>query len=320
MQTPADNAAPGVVPTGRARLKRFAYRAGRTLLVAYLVTAMVLFFAQDWLIFPGARTQGTAAARMRPAAGEELLQLKTSRGDTVYVLFGGALTPTRSPHPLAASRPTLIFFYGNGMSMADAVSEFDAFRQLGANVAVVEYPGYGMSSGRPGEAAFYAAADAAYEAITRRADIDPKQIIPTGWSIGGGPAIDMAHRHPVAGVATFSAFTSLPDMAHHLLPMFPTKWLLRHRFENERKLRDLAMPTFLAHGTQDSIVPFPMEAALAKAAKGKVTLVEVQGGDHNDVFEVGGRELLDAFGGFIEQVHVAAAGGRPKEEKVSPTP
>jgi fermentation-respiration switch protein FrsA (DUF1100 family) len=196
------------------------------------------------------------------------------------------------------------------MCMADAVGEFDAFRRLGANVAVVEYPGYGMSSGKPGEASFYAAADAAYEAITHRADVDPRQIIPTGWSIGAGTAIDMAHRHPAAAVATFSAFTSLPDMARHLLPMFPTKWLLRHRFDNERKLRDLAMPTFLAHGTQDSIVPFPMEAKLAKAAKGKVTLVEVQGGDHNDVFEVGDRELLEAFGSFIEQVHQGVVNGR----------
>jgi len=175
---------------------------------------------------------------------------------------------------------------------------------------VVEYPGFGMSSGKPGESRFSAAADAAYEAITHRPDVDPKQIIPTGLSIGGGTAIDMAHRHPVAAVATFAAFTSLPDMASHLLPMFPTRWLLRHRFDNERKLRDLPIPTFLAHGTQDDIVPFAMEARLAKAAKGKVTVVEVRGGNHNDLFEVGGRELLEAFGGFIEQVHQGVVNGR----------
>src|SRR4051794_22561719 len=108
-------------PTGRARLKRFAWRSARVLLIAYVVTAMVLLFAQDWLIFPGARTQGTAAARVHPLPGQELLQLRTAKGDTVYALFGGAITPTRSPRPDAATRPTLIFFYGNGMCMADAL-------------------------------------------------------------------------------------------------------------------------------------------------------------------------------------------------------
>src|SRR5207248_9669521 len=107
--------------------------------------------------------------------------------------------------------------------------------------------------------------------LTRR-DIDPRQIVPVGWSLGAAAAIDLASRKPVGGVATFSAFSSMADMGRKMLPWFPTSLLLRHRFENERKMAQVSCPSFLAHGTLDTLVPFPMNARLARAAGGPVTL------------------------------------------------
>ena len=53
----------------------------------------------------------------------------------------------------------------------------------------------------------------------------------------------------------------------------------------------------------DTLVPYAMHAQLAKAAKGPVTLVPVQGAEHNDIFQMGGAELMRQFGEFIEEVH-----------------
>jgi fermentation-respiration switch protein FrsA (DUF1100 family) len=83
--------------------------------------------------------------------------------------------------------------------------------------------------------------------------------------------------------------------------------LLRHRFENERKLCGITCPIFLAHGTQDSLIPFSMHGRLAAAAaQAPLTLVPVEGGDHNDIFQQGGVALIRRFGTFIESVHNAA--------------
>ena len=87
------------------------------------------------------------------------------------------------------------------------------------------------------------------------------------------------------------------------MPWFPTSLLLRHRFENERKMAKVSVPCFLAHGAIDNLVPFPMNAKLAAAAKGPVTVVPVGGGDHNDIFELGGTKLMRQFGDFVESVH-----------------
>jgi fermentation-respiration switch protein FrsA (DUF1100 family) len=192
------------------------------------------------------------------------------------------------------------------MSLSGCYGELEHFRRLGCNVAIAEFVGYGLSSGKPSEAGVYATADAAYEYLLTRNDLDRRQIIPVGWSLGAAAAIDLASRKSVAGLATFSAFTSMTDMGHRLLPWFPTSLLLKHRFENERKLTKVSVPCLLAHGTQDSLVPFAMNAKLAVAAQGAVTVVPVSGADHNDIFQVGGTSLMRSFGQFVESVHEAA--------------
>lgn len=273
---------------------RIWVRVIRVLALVYVGLCIAGCMFQNNLIFPGASTQGTPEARVKTTGDQELIRIETSNGDTIYSLF----TPTRDDGP---HRPTLILFYGNGMCMADCLGIVDEFRRLGTNVAVVEFPGYGMSSGKPGEKSIFAAAEAAYDVIAKRTDVDPKQIIPVGISIGGGAAIHLASVRPVAGVTTFSAFTNLPEVAHHLFPYLPTSLLIRYRFDNEATLQKLDVPAFLAHGTADELVPFSMNGRLVKAAKKSVTY-SVQGAGHNDVFERGGSKLMAAFGEFIERV------------------
>ena len=81
----------------------------------------------------------------------------------------------------------------------------------------------------------------------------------------------------------------------------PTSLILKHHFENEKKLRTVRLPVFIGHGTHDSIIPFAMSKKLAAAAGGAVTKYDVQDGDHNDVFDVGGTDMLDAITEFINE-------------------
>jgi uncharacterized protein len=77
--------------------------------------------------------------------------------------------------------------------------------------------------------------------------------------------------------------------------------MLRHHFDNESKIRAMKMPVFLAHGTRDGIIPFEMSQNLAAAAGGPVTKYDVEEGDHNDVYDVGGTGLLDAITKFVNE-------------------
>src|SRR5262249_38921007 len=129
----------------------------------YLGSLLVLYSLQTRIIFPGWETQGQPYAEIHPRPGTDLIRLKTETGEPIVALFGPALTPAGWPHPRAADRPTLIYFYGNAMCLKAAAIEFDQFRRLGLNVVIPEYLGYGMSGGSPSERGCRATADAVYD-------------------------------------------------------------------------------------------------------------------------------------------------------------
>ena len=264
---------------------------------------VVSFFAfQARLIFPGSATQDQPEAVIEAPPDAELVELTTPRGDRVVALFGSALRTDGSAMPEAASCPTLLYFYGNAMCLRDAVPQFDRFRRLGANVMIPDYLGYGMSGGQAGETGCQETAEAAFVHLGTRPEIDRGRIIVAGWSLGGAVAVDLAARHPVAGLATFSTFTSMTAMARRLMPFLPTRLLLRHRFDSLGKIAKVGCPTLIGHGRGDRIIPFAMADQLAQAAPRPVTRVTIDDADHNDFFSVGGDRVEDALRRFIEQV------------------
>lgn len=281
-------------------LRRWTWRIVRIAALVYLGVLLVLFELQDNLIFPGASTQGQHDAMIATGGGgTELLSLRSPDGVRIAAIFGTALQPGGQPLPNPANRPTVIFLYGNGACMAYCSDIFDRVRRQGMNVIVPEFEGYGMSGGKPSEKGCYAAADAAFDYLLARPDLDPKKIVVVGWSLGGAAAIDLASRRPVAGIVTISAFTNLAEMAHQVVRWFPVSLILKYRFDNVAKLPRISCPMLIVHGTQDELVPFRMAKTLAAAAKGNVQRFNVEGAGHNDVFDVGGEQLMNRLDQFI---------------------
>ena len=228
----------------------------------------MFFTTQNLLIFPGAATQGHPAAEFHPDPDTPLVRLTTARGDRVVALFGPALTPDGRPHPNAARRPTILYFYGNGMCLKGTTYEFGHFRRLGANVLIPEYVGYGLSGGQAGEVGCRETADAAYDHLSKRPDVDPAKIVAAGRSLGGAVAIDLALRRPVATLFTLSTFTRLADLARHHYPFLPAaEWLLQDWFDSLAKIGRVDCPVLFVHGRRDEIVPFAMMDRLAAAAR-----------------------------------------------------
>jgi fermentation-respiration switch protein FrsA (DUF1100 family) len=254
----------------------------RAPLLVYGGIVAIFFAIQTRLIFPGAETQGKPEAVVRTPADAELVTMTTTRGDRVVALFGKALNPSGSPRPDASTCPTLLYFYGNAMCLSDSADEFGKFRRLGANVLIPDYVGFGMSGGSPGETGCRETADAALAYLETRRDVDRGRVIVAGWSLGGAVALDLASRHPVAGVATLSTFTRMADVSRLMFPFLPVSLLLRHRFENLSKIAQIDCPVLIGHGRNDRTIPFAMADRLAGAAKGPVTRVTIDEADHND--------------------------------------
>jgi pimeloyl-ACP methyl ester carboxylesterase len=195
----------------------------------------------------------------------------------------------------------MLYFYGNAMCLNYATLEFDQFRELGLNVLIPEYVGYGMSDGSVSELGCRATAEAAYDYLVSTRGVSPSRILAAGWSLGGAVAVDLASRRTVGGLILFCTFTSGVDMGRRLLPILPVSLLLRHRFDNLDKIARIDCPILIGHGRRDRVVPFSMGQRMAAAAKGPVTALWIDQAGHNDFFEVAGRQVPEAIVRFIKR-------------------
>src|SRR5262249_30225810 len=152
-----------------------------------------------------------------------------------------------------------------------------------------DYRGYGRSAGRPTETGVYRDAEAAFDAVTR-AGTPPGDVVCFGESLGGAVSIELALRRPCRAVAVVATFTALRDVAR--AHYGPRAFLAGDRVDSIRRVRDLRVPFFAAHGRADEIVPFALGERLAAAAPEPKRFLPLARRGHNDV--LGDPALLDA--------------------------
>jgi uncharacterized protein len=99
----------------------------------------------------------------------------------------------------------------------------------------------------------------------------------------------------------YASFTSVPELAQALYPIFPASWLARYRYDTRAALGRASCPVLILHSTEDEIVPFSHGQALLEAAQGPKRLVALRGG-HNDALALGREVFAQEVGAFVRMV------------------
>lgn len=197
-------------------------------------------------------------------------------------------------------RRVLLYFHGNAGNISHRL---DRTRQivngLALDVLLVDYRGYGASTGRPGEAGLYADGDAIY-AVARSRGFEPARIVLFGESLGCAVAVDVARRHPAAAIILESPFLSVPAMARTHYPFVPS-FLVRSRFDNGAKIVPLTLPKLIVCAERDEIVPPRQTRRLFELAAPPKRFFEIPGAHHNDGYVVGGANYLAAWRSFLAE-------------------
>lgn len=118
--------------------------------------------------------------------------------------------------------PTMIYFHGNAGNIGHRLQNAHGFfHTCQCNILLVEYRGYGLSTGIPSERGFCADARSAIEYLHTRHDLDLNQIVLFGRSLGGAVAIDLAvdseYSQKIMCLIVENTFTGIPEMAVELL-------------------------------------------------------------------------------------------------------
>jgi pimeloyl-ACP methyl ester carboxylesterase len=190
----------------------------------------------------------------------------------------------------AVKPPLVIYFGGNAEEVSWLIAE--APRLEGWAVCLVNYRGYGISEGRPGEQALYGDALAVYDSLARRADIDAERIVVMGRSIGTGVATYLAQHRPITGAILICPFDSLVSIGRKHYPFLPVSLLLRHRFDSLSRAASIKAPMLALAARDDEIVP----------RESFLRLIEQWGGPHKTVLIDGGHNTLQEFPGYWESI------------------
>jgi len=179
--------------------------------------------------------------------------------------------------PATNATVTILHSHGNAEEINDLADIFDALVQTNINLLAYDYPGYGLSAGKPTEQGCYQAAETAYRFLTREKGISPETIIVLGRSIGSGPACYLAEKYPVKGLILESGFLSAPRVVtrYRLIPVDP--------FPNANRIPRIACPKLIIHGTKDPVIPFWHGQKLYEISSGEKVFYPIQGGGHNDL-------------------------------------
>jgi len=247
------------------RFSAFTIAILLALFVGYFFLACAM---QRSVLFPAPRLAGGNPLERIPGAERLWLDTDAAHAEAWYL---PPLSATPAPAPL------LVFAHGNGELIDDWAEAFEPPRRWGAAVLLVEYPGYGRSTGSPSQASIAATMASAFDRMTARAEIDPNRIIAYGRSLGGGAACALARERRLAALVLESTFTSVRQLARGFgLPGF----LVRDPFDNLDALRSYPGPVLIVHGERDEIIPAQHAAALHAAAQRSRLALEPCG--HND--------------------------------------
>ena len=271
--------------------------------IAYISACLALLVGQSRLIFLPRPDLTTTPAELGLAHQDVWISM-----DEGYL--HGWWLPASDPQA-----KTVLFLHGNGGNVGSHLQQAWFLSQVGWSVLLIDYRGYGLSSGPfPNETRVYEDAAAAWDYLTQTQNQAPENIIIFGHSIGGAIAIELAHRHPqAAGLIVQGTFTSMAAMVDHIgySRIFP-RWLLTQRFNSQQKLSTLQMPVLLIHGSEDETIPATMSQDLYAIAPQPKQLWLVPGASHNNVPEVAGPHYIQTLQRWLSSIH-------PTEVAVVPT-
>ena len=152
---------------------------------------------------------------------------------------------------------TLIYFHGNAGSLENRIHKLNHFENMNINFLIIAWRGFSGNDGKPSEQGLYEDGKSAIDWLKQKG-VPEKNIILYGESLGTGVATQLAQNKKFAGVILETPFTSMIDAAKIFYPYIPVNLLLKDKFENYKKIKNINSPILVMHGEKDQIVPFSM--------------------------------------------------------------
>ena len=239
------------------------------LLAGYLIICGLLFFFQEKLIFFPEKLEKDFKFNFDQHFEE--IEIKT----TDQKFLHGLLFKSDS------SRGLIFYLHGNAGSLRSWGELARTYTNLGYDVFMLDYRGYGKSEGTiSGEKQLFQDVQLAYDDVKKR--YAENKMVVLGYSIGTGPAAKIASTNNPRLLILQAPYYSLTDIMKHSYSLIPT-FILKYKFETNEFIKDCKMPVVIFHGNMDEVIYYNSSIKLKELFKKTDTLITLNGQGHNGI-------------------------------------
>jgi uncharacterized protein len=258
--------------------------------IAYGAVLVLVFVFQSRLVFYPGMGREVMLSPQSYGLRYETVELRTADGETLQAWWV----------PAENARGVVLFFHGNAGNISHRLDYLLMFNRLRYTTLIVDYRGYGKSTGSPSEEGTYRDAEAAWEYLRHGRLAQPRDLVVAGESLGGAVGTWLAAKVNPRAVLLFSTFTSVNDLGAQVYWFLPVRLLSRIGYDNLENLKRIQAPVFIAHSRDDEVVPYSHGRKLFEAAREPKAFLEMRGG-HNDGFIFLQQQWVAQLGAFLDR-------------------
>jgi hypothetical protein len=175
----------------------------------------------------------------------------------------------------------ILYIHGNTRSIKGWAKYARDFYRYNYDVVLVDYRGFGKSTGKRSEAAMITDMQFVYD--TLNAQYPEDHLILYGRSMGSGFAARLAADNSPRYLILDAPYYSFSRVVERFLPFLPVRFVLRFKLRTDRWIPRVNCPVYIMHGTRDWLIPIKHSISLQKLNSGRITLIRIHGGGHNNL-------------------------------------
>ncbi|THV58007.1 alpha/beta fold hydrolase [Flagellimonas alvinocaridis] len=241
-----------------------------TLLGVYLLSSILLYYLQDYFLFKPEKLPKDFQFYYDNQEIEEY-NVETRDGATI----NGLRFKSRDP------KGVVFYLKGNSRSIKGWGKFAVDFTRHGYDVIMVDYRGFGKSTGRRTQKAIKRDMQVVYNKIKEK--VPEKYIILYGRSMGSGFAAKLASMNSPRMLILDAPYYSLSKVAKKFIPFMPLSLLIKFPMPTYKWLKYVNCPIHIIHGTDDRLIPYKTSVKLSKIKSELSKLYTIIGGGHKDL-------------------------------------
>jgi len=188
----------------------------------------------------------------------------------------------------------ILYFHGNTRSIKGWARYAKDFYRYNYDVVLVDYRGFGKSTGKRSEKEMLDDMQFVYGTLAK--EYREHHIIVYGRSLGSGFATKVASENKPRYLILDSPYYNFRKVVERFLPILPVRYVLRYHLRTDEWILRVNCHTYIIHGTRDRLIPIRHSEALQKLNPGKITLIRIHGGGHNNL------PKFDEYHNFIRDI------------------